>query len=188
MAEQFLTTRRDKFKEFLQGIVTWSRKWSFWPIPIGTACCGIEYMAIVASHFDISRWGAEVVRFSPRQADLMVIAGTITRKMGEVVRRVWEQMAEPKWVIAFGSCASTGNGIYQTYSVLDGVDKVIPVDVYVAGCPPRPEAFLEALEYLQNKIENKKEYFKKLEEEKKIVQIEGKTIIVGGEIIKHSIR
>jgi NADH-quinone oxidoreductase subunit B len=180
MAEPFLTTRLDKFKDFLKGITTWSRKWSFWPIPIGTACCGIEYMAIVGSHFDISRWGAEVVRFSPRQADLMVIAGTITRKMADVVRRVYEQMAEPKWVISFGSCASSGNGIYQTYSVLDGVDKVIPVDVYVAGCPPRPEAFLEALEYLQQKVEGKKQILEKLKEKRKIIQEGNKTIIIGG--------
>ncbi len=175
----FFTTRLERFKEFLFGIKTWSRKWSFWPLPIGTACCGIEYMAIVGSHFDISRWGAEVVRFSPRQADLMVVAGTITRKMAGVLRTVWEQMAEPRWVISFGSCASSGNGIYQTYSVLDGIDKIIPVDVYVAGCPPRPESLLEALEYLQSKIEGKKEIFEKLKEKGKILQVGEKTIITG---------
>lgn len=180
LESEILTTKTDKFKEFLKGIASWGRKWSFWPIPIGTACCGIEYMAAVSSHFDISRWGAEVVRFSPRQADLMVVAGTITRKMAGVLRRVWEQMAEPKWVISFGSCASSGNGIYQTYSVLDGIDKIIPVDVYVAGCPPRPEALLEALEYLQEKLDGKKEIFKKLEREGRIIQAGGKTLIISG--------
>ncbi|MCX7734770.1 MAG: NADH-quinone oxidoreductase subunit NuoB [bacterium] len=178
MAE-YITTKSGAFKDFIKGVVSWSRKWSFWPIPIGTACCGIEYMAIVASHFDISRWGAEAVRFSPRQADLMVVAGTITRKMADVLRRVWEQMAEPKWVISFGSCASSGNGIYQTYSVLDGIDKIIPVDVYIAGCPPRPEAFLEALEYLQSKLEGKKEYFEELKQKGKIIQMKGKPVIIG---------
>lgn len=175
----YITTRKDVFADFLKGLVNWGRKWSFWPIPIGTACCGIEYMAIVASHFDISRWGAEVVRFSPRQADLMVVAGTITRKMAAVLRRVWEQMAEPRWVISFGSCASSGNGIYQTYSVLDGIDKIIPVDVYIAGCPPRPESFLEALEYLQNKLDGKKEYFEELKSRGKLIEVQGKPVILG---------
>ena len=184
MAEEYFTTRLSKFKEFLEGVKTWSRKWSFWPLPLGTACCAIEYMAVVASHFDISRWGAEVVRFSPRQADLMIVAGTITRKMAGVVKLVWDQMAEPKWAIAFGSCASTGNGIYQTYSVLEGVDRVIPVDVYVAGCPPRPEALLDAIEYLQDKIENKKKIFEKLKEKGKLVEVQGKPVILSGPEIK----
>ena len=155
MAEPFFLTRLRDFERFVRSIVGWGRKWSFWPLPFGTACCAIEYMAVVASHFDVSRWGAEVVRFSPRQADLLIVAGTITRKIAEALKRVYEQMAEPKWVISFGSCASSGNGIYQTYSVLDGIDKIIPVDVYVAGCPPRPEALLEAIEFLQKKVEGK---------------------------------
>lgn len=178
MAGHYLTTRLKVFRDFLTDFVSWGRKWSLWPIPIGTACCGIEYMAVVASHYDVSRWGAEAVRFSPRQADLMIVAGTITRKMADVVLRVWEQMAEPKWVIAYGSCACSGNGIYQTYSVLDGIDKVIPVDVYVAGCPPRPEAFLEALEFLQSKIDGKRRYFEELKNSGRLIEVGGKHVIL----------
>jgi NADH-quinone oxidoreductase subunit B len=132
-------------------VINWVRKNSVWPMPMGLACCAIELMAAGAARFDISRFGMEVMRFSPRQSDCMIVAGTVTYKMSEVVRRIYEQMAAPKWVVAMGACASTG-GMYRSYAVLQGVDRVVPVDVYISGCPPRPEALLDGMMLLQEKI------------------------------------
>jgi NADH-quinone oxidoreductase subunit B len=142
---------RNWLERHLDAGVNWGRKNSLWPMPMGTACCAIELMATGASRFDISRFGAEVMRFSPRQSDVMIVAGTITYKMALAVRRVYDQMPEPKWVIAMGACASTG-GMYRSYAVLQGVDRIVPVNVYVAGCPPRPEALLDALIKLQGMV------------------------------------
>ena len=132
--------------------VNWARKFSLFEYPFVTACCGMEFMATWAPKYDIARFGAELPRFSPRQADLLIIVGTITERQGPVLRRIYDQMCEPKWVIAFGVCASTG-GFYQNYSAMPGADQVIPVDVYIPGCPPRPEQMLDALVMLQERIQ-----------------------------------
>lgn len=141
----FITTK-------VGSLANWARKNSLWPMPFGTACCAIEMMAVFASRFDLSRFGAEVARFSPRQADLMIVSGTITYKMASVCRRIYEQMPEPKWVIAMGSC-TCGGGPFDSYAVVQGIDEFLPVDVYVGGCPPRPEALIDAVMKVQKKID-----------------------------------
>jgi NADH-quinone oxidoreductase subunit B len=135
----------------LDAVINWLRSNSVWPMPMGLACCAIELMHVGGAKFDIARFGSEVMRFSPRQSDCMIVAGTVTYKMAPHVRRIYDQMSEPKWVIAMGACASTG-GMYRSYATLQGVDRIIPVDVYVSGCPPRPEALLDALIKMQAKI------------------------------------
>ena len=135
--------------------INWMRKNSLWPMPMGLACCAIELMATASARYDISRFGMEVMRFSPRQADVLLVSGTVTYKMALAVKRIWDQMPEPKWCVAMGACASSG-GMYRSYAVLQGIDQLIPVDVYISGCPPRPEALIEGLMQLQKKIEGEK--------------------------------
>ena len=133
----FLATRMD-------WLVNWGRKNSLWPMPLGLSCCGIELMALLGPKFDVARFGAEAARFTPRQCDMLLVCGTVTWKMAEAVRVIYDQMPEPKWVMAVGVCASSG-GMYDSYSVVQGVDSILPVDVYVPGCPPRPDAIIDAI-------------------------------------------
>ena len=141
------------FATTLDKAVGLARKNSLWPLPFATSCCGIEFMATMGAHYDLGRFGAERLSFSPRQADLLMVMGTIAKKMAPVVQQIYEQMAEPRWVIAVGACASSG-GIFDTYSVLQGIDKVVPVDVYVPGCPPRPEQIIDGFMKIQELVGN----------------------------------
>ena len=141
------------FATSFEKVIGLARANSLWPLPFATSCCGIEYMATMGATYDISRFGSERPSFSPRQADILLVMGTIAKKMGPVVKQVYEQMAEPKWVVAVGACATSG-GIFDTYSVLQGIDRVVPVDVYVPGCPPRPEQILDGLMRVQDLAKN----------------------------------
>ena len=144
--ESFITTRVDQ-------VINWARKFSLFQYPFVTACCGMEFMAVYGAHYDGARFGAEIPRFSPRQSDVLFVVGTVNHKLAPVLKHVYDQMAEPKWVIAFGACASSG-GFYQNYAAVPGIDRIIPVDVYIAGCPPRPEAVLDAIIELQRRIQD----------------------------------
>ena len=135
--------------------VQWARKYSFFPYPFVTACCGMEYFSAAGPRFDIDRFGAALPRFTPRQADLLMVVGTITHRLAPILRRVWEQMADPKWVVSFGACTSSG-GPYNNYAVVQGIDTIVPVDAYIPGCPPRPEAVLDALIKLQDRVQNER--------------------------------
>ena len=140
----FLTTQIEK-------LLSWSRKNSLWPMPFGTACCAMEFMSAISSRFDISRFGAEIIRFSPRQSDLLLVMGTITYKQAPILKRIYDQMPNPKWVVAVGACAVSG-GCYDNYNTVQGIDEIIPVDVFVPGCPPRPEQILDAIVKIQDDL------------------------------------
>ena len=141
------------FATSLNKVIGLARANSMWPLPFATSCCGIEFMATMGSNYDLARFGSERMSFSPRQADLLMVMGTIAKKMGPILRQVYEQMAEPRWVISVGACASSG-GIFDTYSVLQGIDRIIPVDVYVPGCPPRPEQIIDGVMRIQDLVKN----------------------------------
>ncbi|MFT3917039.1 MAG: NADH-quinone oxidoreductase subunit B [Anaeromyxobacteraceae bacterium] len=152
-----ITTRREEAQGFLQNLVSkglgWARKYSLFQYPFVTACCGMEYMTVASARYDVDRFGAALPRFSPRQADLLMVVGTVNVKQAPILRRIYEQMADPKWVIAFGVCASSG-GFYDNYATVQGIDRIVPVDVYIPGCPPRPEQVLDGIMLLQKKIQD----------------------------------
>ncbi|MFN5217205.1 MAG: NADH-quinone oxidoreductase subunit B [Sphingomonadales bacterium] len=157
------------FATSLDKVIGMARANSLWPLPFATSCCGIEFMATMGSNYDLARFGSERLSFSPRQADLLMVMGTIAKKMGPVLKQVYDQMAEPKWVIAVGACASSG-GIFDTYSVLQGIDRIIPVDVYVPGCPPRPEQIIEGVMKIQDLARNESLRRRNSDEYKKMLE------------------
>jgi len=144
IGESWVTTRFEDLED-------WAQRNSFWPFPFGTACCAIEFMSTLSSHYDVSRFGSEVVRFSPRQSDVLLVAGTINDKMAPVLKKIYDQMADPKWVISMGACACSG-GFYRAYHVMQGIDEIIPVDVYVPGCPPTPEGLMYGILQLKERV------------------------------------
>ncbi len=158
----FFATRLDK-------VIGLARSYSLWPLPFATSCCGIEFMATMGTNYDLARFGSERLSFSPRQADLLMVMGTIAKKMGPVLKQVYDQMAEPKWVMSVGACACSG-GIFDTYSVLQGIDNIIPVDVYVPGCPPRPEQIIEGLMKVQELAQNESLRRRNSDEYKKMLE------------------
>lgn len=149
--DNFVTSKLDE-------AVAWARKFSIFPYPFVTACCGMEYMSLAAAHYDLDRFGAAFPRFTPRQADLLFVVGTISHKIAPLLRRVYDQMTEPKWVIAFGVCTCTG-GFYDNYATVQGIDTIVPVDVYIPGCPPRPETVIQGIMLLQDKIARQKQEY-----------------------------
>lgn len=157
------------FATSVEKVIGLARANSLWPLPFATSCCGIEFMATMGSNYDLARFGMERMSFSPRQADLLIVAGTIAKKLGPILKQVYEQMAEPRWVISVGACASSG-GIFDTYSVLQGIDKIIPVDVYVPGCPPRPEQLLDGIMKIQELAKNESLRRRNSEEYQKLLE------------------
>ncbi len=148
LGESWITTQFDRLEE-------WAQRNSFWPLPFGTACCALEFMSTVSSHYDVARFGYEVVRFSPRQSDVLIVAGTITDKMAPVLKKIYDQMPDPKWVVSMGACACSG-GFYRAYHVMQGIDEIIPVAVYVPGCPPTPEGLMHGMLQLKEKIQRER--------------------------------
>ena len=144
-------TPKSVFTTRLEKMVNWARAGSLWPLPFGTACCAIEFMSVVSAHYDLARFGAEVVRFSPRQSDMMIVAGTVVDKQAPILKLIYEQMCEPKWVISMGVCASSG-GFYRAYHVMQGIDELVPVDIYIPGCPPTPEGLIYGILQLKERV------------------------------------
>lgn len=172
----FKSGEHNAFTTRFDDLLSWARKWSLFQYPFVTACCGMEFMALASPRYDVARFGAEAPRFSPRQADVLWIVGTISQRQGPALKRIYEQMAEPKWVVSFGTCAASG-GFYDNYTTIPGADKIIPVDVYIPGCPPRPEAVLDGLMLLQEKIQkgHKEAVVVPPREVPKLAQIRSKT-------------